>query len=66
MNEKQLALPDLYLAYDKREREFRAAALERSVPRQARPSVRRSVGQSFVRFGVRVSGEPNLKPVRSR
>jgi hypothetical protein len=66
MKEKQLALPDLFLAYDRREREFRAVELERSVPRQARSSVRQAVGQSFVRFGVRVSGEPNLKPVRSR
>jgi hypothetical protein len=66
MNEKQLCLPDLYLANDRREREFRAMALERSVPRQSRPSVRQSVGQSFVRFGARVAGEPNLKPVRSR
>jgi hypothetical protein len=66
MNEKQLALPDLYLANDRREREFRALELERSVPRQSRPSARQSVGQSFVRFGVRLSGEPNMKPVRSR
>jgi hypothetical protein len=65
MNQKQLALPDLYLAYDKREREFRAMELERSVPRQDR-SVRQSVGQSFVRFGARVAGEPNLRPARSR
>jgi hypothetical protein len=66
MNEKQLALPDLYLAVDRREREFRAVELERSVSRKSRPSVRRSVGLSFVRFGERLSGEPNLKPVRSR
>ena len=66
MNQKQLCLPDLYLANDRREREFRAMELERSVPRQSRGSVRQSVGQSFVRFGVRLSGEPNMKPVRSR
>ncbi|HEX5824778.1 MAG TPA: hypothetical protein VFY18_10010 [Candidatus Limnocylindrales bacterium] len=66
MNEKQLALPDLYLALDRREREFRAMELERSVPRKSRPSVRQSVGLSFVRFGERLSGEANLKPVRSR
>jgi hypothetical protein len=66
MNEKQLALPDLYLAIDRRQREFRAMELERSVPRMSRPSVRQSVGLSFVRFGERLSGEPNLKPVRSR
>jgi len=66
MHEKQLALPDLYLAYDRREREFRAMELERSVPSQSRGSVRQSVGQSVVRFGVRVSGEPSMKPVRSR
>jgi hypothetical protein len=66
MNQKQLCLPDLYLANDRRQREFRAMELERSVPHQQRSSVRQSVGQSVVRFGVRVSGEPNLKPVRSR
>jgi hypothetical protein len=66
MNEKQLCLPDLYLANDRREREFRAVELERSVPRQPRSSVRQAVGQSFVRFGARVAGEPNLKPARSR
>jgi hypothetical protein len=54
------------MANYRREREFRAMELERSVPRQSRPSARQSVGQSFVRFGVRLSGEPNMKPVRSR
>ena len=66
MNQKQLCLPDLYLANDRRQREYRALELERSVPRQPRMPVRQSVGQSVVRFGERVSGEPNLKPVRSR
>jgi hypothetical protein len=66
MNEKQLCLPDLYLAIDRRQREFREMELERMVPRRSGPSIRQSVGQSVVRFGVRVSGEPNLNPVRSR
>jgi hypothetical protein len=66
MNEKQLFPMALYLANDRREREVHAAARERSVPRRPRPSIRQSVGQSLVRFGVRLAGEPNLKPVRSR
>ena len=66
MNERQQYPLDLYLANDRRDREFRAAARERSVPGQPRSSVRRFVGQSVVRFGQRLAGEANLKPVRSR
>ncbi len=66
MNEKQLALPDLFLAQDRREREFRAMELERSVPRRSPPSIRQSIGQSFVRLGERLAGEPTLEPARSR
>ncbi len=66
MNQKQLFPLALFLAYEKREREFREAAEARRVSRPARASVRRSVGRSFVRFGQRLAGEPSLKPVRSR
>jgi hypothetical protein len=66
MNEKQMYPLALYLANDRRNRELRAAERARRVPSQARPSVRQTVGQSFVRFGTRLAGEPNLKPVRSR
>ncbi len=66
MNEKQLYPLALYLANADRERELRLAASARRAPRRPRPSVRRSVGRSFVRFGERLAGEPNLKPIRSR
>ena len=67
MNEQQQSYPlALYLANDRREREFRAAARERSVAHQPQSSVRQFVGQSVVRFGERLAGEANLKPVRSR
>ncbi|HEX3428219.1 MAG TPA: hypothetical protein VHS36_05380 [Candidatus Limnocylindrales bacterium] len=66
MNEKGLFPLALYLANDRREREFQASARERSVVRQPRPSVRRSVGQSIVRFGDWLAGETYPTPVRSR
>jgi hypothetical protein len=66
MNEKHLFPLALYLANDSRERERRAIARERSAIRADGPSARQLVGQSVVRFGKRLSGEPNLKPVRSR
>ena len=66
MNMRQQYPLDLYLANDRREREFRAVARERSVPSQPRFAVRRVVGQSVVRFGERLAGEANLRPVRSR
>jgi hypothetical protein len=66
MNERQQYPLALYLANDRRDREFRAAARERNVPSQPRFPVRRFVGQSVVRFGQRLAGEANLKPVRSR
>jgi hypothetical protein len=66
MNEKRLFPVALYLANDRREREFLANERERSVVRQPRPSVRRSVGQSIVRFGERLAGEAYPAPVRSR
>jgi hypothetical protein len=66
MNEKRLFPLALYLANDRREREFQANERERSVTRQPRPSVRRSIGQSIVRFGERLAGEAYPAPVRSR
>jgi hypothetical protein len=66
MNEKRLFPLALYLANDKREREFEANERERSARRQPGPSVRRSVGQSIVRFGERLAGEAYPTPVRSR
>jgi hypothetical protein len=36
------------------------------VPRQPGSSVRRSVGQSLVRIGERLVGEPQPEPARSR
>ena len=56
----------LYLAVDAREREIRAAERARLAPAQPRRSVRRSVGRSIVTIGIRLAGEPSLKPVRSR
>ena len=66
MNDKQLFPLALYLANAERERQLRDAAFARRVPRRPRASVRRTVGRSVVRFGQRLAGEPNLKPVRSR
>jgi hypothetical protein len=66
MENRQLYPLALYLANAARERERRAAADERRVPRQPRPSVRRSVGQSLVRFGERLAGEAHLEPARFR
>jgi hypothetical protein len=56
----------LYLVNEARERELRAAADARRVPRQPRPPVRWSVGRSLVRFGERLAGEPSLNPARFR
>jgi hypothetical protein len=66
MNEKPLFPLALYLAQERREHEIRAAALERSVQRKPRPSVRRSLGQSLVRFGEWLAGDPHLEPARFR
>jgi hypothetical protein len=66
MNEKQLYPLALYLANDRREREFRDAERQRSVARQPRASARWFVGRSVVRLGERLAGESVLKPVRSR
>jgi hypothetical protein len=56
----------LYLANDAREREFRAAAKARLAPRQPRRSLRQAAGQSLVRVGERLAGEPSLELVRFR
>ena len=56
----------LYLANDARDRELRDAARARRVQNQPRRSVRQAVGQSLVRAGERLVGEPNLTPARSR
>ena len=56
----------LFLANDLREREYRAAERARLVKRQPRRSVRQAVGQSLVRVGERLVGEPNLELARSR
>ena len=56
----------LYLANEERDRAYRAAELRRQVPRQPRRSVRLALGQSLVRVGERLVGEPNLELARSR
>jgi len=66
MNEKSLFPLALYLAQERREHEIRAIAEERSVKRRPRPTVRRSLGQSLVRFGEWLAGEPHLEPARFR
>jgi len=66
MNNRPLYPLALYLANDAREREMRAAERARRVPSQPRQSVRRSVGRSIVRIGVRLAGEPTLGLARSR
>ena len=66
MNNRPLYPLALYLANDARQREIRAAEQARQVPSQPRPSLRRSVGRSIVRIGVRLAGEPSLGLARSR
>jgi hypothetical protein len=68
MENKSLFPLALYLVNDAHEREIRAAAVARLVARQPRPqrSVRRSVGQSLVRFGQRLAGEAFPETARSR
>jgi len=56
----------LYLANDARERDRRAAAEDRQVPRQPRRSVRLAVGRSLVRVGARFAGEQPLELARFR
>ena len=56
----------LYLANEARDRELRAAARARRVQNQPRRSVRQAVGQSLVRAGEWLVGDPNLELARSR
>ena len=61
----------LLLAHARRAQQFREAREYRQVSearRSARPpqSFRRAVGQSLVRAGERLAGEPHLEPARSR
>ena len=56
----------LYLANAARDRELHAAAQARLAPRQPHRSVRRVVGQSLVRAGERLAGEPSLELARLR
>jgi hypothetical protein len=56
----------LYLVNEDRERAFRAAAQRRLVAAKPRRSLRLAVGQSLVRVGERLVGEPNLELARSR
>jgi hypothetical protein len=66
MENRRLYPLALYLAHAVRDEELRAAAQARLVPRQPASSVRRSVGQSLVRLGEHLVGEPPAEPVRSR
>jgi hypothetical protein len=66
MNNLQLYPLALYLANDRREREYREAAQARLVARAPRRSVRQAVGQSLVLLGARLAGEANLELARSR
>jgi hypothetical protein len=56
----------LYLANDARDREMRDADRARRVPSQQRRSIRQAVGQSLVRVGARLAGEPSLELARFR
>jgi hypothetical protein len=54
----------LYLANERREREYREAELARLVPREPRRPLRLVVGQVLVRAGVRLAGEAPLELAR--
>jgi hypothetical protein len=58
----------LWLAKERREDEYRVAAAARQFARPAsQPNrFRRFAGQSIVRVGERLAGEPNLGLARSR
>jgi hypothetical protein len=55
-----------FLVKEGREREIRAAARERQIPRQPSRSARQAVGQSIIRIGEAIAAEPGFKPARSR
>jgi hypothetical protein len=54
----------LYLANERREREYREAELVRMVARKPRRPLRQAVGQVLVRAGVRLAGEVPLELAR--
>ena len=54
----------LYLANERREREYREAELARMVARKPRRPLRQFVGQVLVRAGERLAGEVPLEPAR--
>jgi hypothetical protein len=56
----------LFLANDARDREIRDAARARRVASQPRRSIRQALGQSLVRVGERLAGEPSLELARFR
>jgi hypothetical protein len=62
---KRFAKYQLQLAKERRFDEYRLAADARRVERTSQP-LRRSVGQSIVRIGERLAGEPSLELARSR
>jgi hypothetical protein len=55
----------LRLVKERHEQEFREAAEARRFARPSQP-IRRAVGQSIVRIGARLAGEPGLGLARSR
>ncbi len=55
----------LRLVNERHAEEFRQAAVARQFARPSQ-SIRRAVGQSIVRIGERLAGEPSLELVRSR
>jgi len=55
----------LRLAHDRIARRIAEAADDRRATAN-RPSIRRSVGRSFIRIGERLAAEPHLQPARSR
>ena len=55
----------LRLVNERHEEEFRQAAEARLFARPSQ-SIRQAVGQSIVKIGERLAGEPSLKLARSR
>jgi hypothetical protein len=64
MNNRPLYPLALYLANERREREYREAELVRMVARKPRRPLRQAVGQVLVRAGVRLAGEVPLELAR--
>jgi hypothetical protein len=54
-----------FLVKEAREREIRAAARARQVPRRPSRSARQAVGRSIIRVGEAVAAEPGFTPARS-